>query len=79
MTLNYIWYWGSSSGDLVDVEYPFIAITPRSTLIQNASTIKGSSRSIQYHSYSIGPYTKKSFKETTTQKCKYELTMNVIP
>ena len=34
MTLNYIWWWGSSSGDPWSVEY-FIAITPRSSLFQN--------------------------------------------
>ena len=38
MTLNCIWWWGSSSGDLESVEYPFIVITPISTLIQNGST-----------------------------------------
>ena len=32
MALNYIWWWGLSSGALESVEYTFIAITPRSTL-----------------------------------------------
>ena len=31
ITLNYIWWWGSSSGDLGRVEYLVIVITPRST------------------------------------------------
>ena len=34
MTLNYIW-WGSSSGDMGSVEYPFITITSRSTPTQS--------------------------------------------
>ena len=38
MTLNSIWWWGSSSGVLRNVEYPFIAITPRSTLSRSGST-----------------------------------------
>ena len=29
MTLSCIWWWDSSPGDLVSVEYSFIAITPR--------------------------------------------------
>ena len=32
MTLNFIWWWSSSSGALGKVEYSFMAITPRSTL-----------------------------------------------
>ena len=32
MTLNCNWRWGSSYGDLGNVEYPFISITPRFTL-----------------------------------------------
>ena len=38
ITLKCIWWWGFSSGDLGSVEYPFIAITPRSTQILNGST-----------------------------------------
>ena len=37
MELNCIWWWDSSSEDLESVEYPFIAITPRSTLTQGSS------------------------------------------
>ena len=37
MKLNCIWWWGSNSGDLGSVEYPFIAITPRSILTQSGS------------------------------------------
>ena len=37
-TLNYIWSWGSSFGDLGSVKYPFIDITPRSTLLPTTST-----------------------------------------
>ena len=32
MTLNHIWQWGFSPGDLGSVEYSFIAITPRFNL-----------------------------------------------
>ena len=35
MTLNCIWWWSFSSEDLGSVEYPFIAITPKSTLTLN--------------------------------------------
>ena len=35
MTLNCVWWWGSSSRDLESVEYPFIAITPRSIVTQS--------------------------------------------
>ena len=42
MPLNYIWWWGSISGDLWSVEYPFIAITPRSTLTWIVNTCEGS-------------------------------------
>ena len=37
MTLNYIWWWGSGSGDL---EYSSITTTPRFTLIQSSSIFK---------------------------------------
>ena len=33
-----IWWWGSSSKDLGSVDYPFIAITPSSSLTQSDST-----------------------------------------
>ena len=49
MTLDYLWWWCSSSVTLVSVKYSFIAITPRFTLIQNGSIcncpINGSNRS----------------------------------
>ena len=32
MTLKFIWWWDSSSGDLGNVAYPFIAFTPKSAL-----------------------------------------------
>ena len=38
MTLNCIWWRGTSYGTLGNVEYPFIAITPRSTLTRSGST-----------------------------------------
>ena len=41
MTLNCIWWTGSSSSTLVCVEYSFIVINPRSTLIQNGSSCYG--------------------------------------
>ena len=39
--LNWIWWWGSSPRALVNAEYPFINITPWSTLTQTSSTCKG--------------------------------------
>ena len=36
-----IWWWGSSPGALGNVEYTFIAITPRSTLTRNGCTYYG--------------------------------------
>ena len=50
MTLNCIWWWGSSSADLGSVLYLFIEITPRSTLTWSGSTcscsLSGSTRSV---------------------------------
>ena len=37
MTLNCIWWWGSTSGNLESVKYPFITITSRFTLTQSSS------------------------------------------
>ena len=42
MTLNRIWCWEYSSGYLWNVELYFIAITPKSTLIQSYSASLGS-------------------------------------
>ena len=48
--LNWIWWWGFSSGDLGNVEYSFIAITPSSTLTQSVHAyyglVYGSNRSV---------------------------------
>ena len=41
MTLSCIWSRGSSSTALEYMEYPFIAITPKSTLIQSCSNNYG--------------------------------------
>ena len=41
MTLNCIWWSGTRFRDLGSVEYPFIAITPRSTLTRSGSTCSG--------------------------------------
>ena len=38
VTLNCMWWWGSSSASLENVAYLFIIITPRSTLISSSST-----------------------------------------
>ena len=38
MTLNFIWWWGYCPSTLEKVEYPFIAITFRTTLGQSGST-----------------------------------------
>ena len=40
MILDSIWWWGSSSGTLESVVYSFIAITPRSNLVQSGRTLK---------------------------------------
>ena len=34
MTIDCIWWWGSSSGDLESEVYYFIAITPKSDLVR---------------------------------------------
>ena len=41
MILNYIWWRDSSSGDLRNVKYTFIAITPKSTRTQSSSIFWG--------------------------------------
>ena len=41
MTLNGIWWWGFSSGALGIVGYPYIAISPRSTLTCCGNTCYG--------------------------------------
>ena len=41
MTLNSVWWRFSSNRALENVEYPFIAITPRSTLTQSGGTCLG--------------------------------------
>ena len=50
LTLNCIWWWGSSSGELRRVEYSFIVITLMSTLTRSGRTslhpLYGSKRSI---------------------------------
>ena len=38
MTLKWIWWWGIGPGVLGNVEYTFIAITPRSTQLRRNST-----------------------------------------
>ena len=38
MTLNYIWWWGLSSGTLESVKHLFIVINLRSTQIWSGST-----------------------------------------
>ena len=51
MTVNGIWWWGSSSEDLESVEYHFVVIIPSSTLTGNGGTysgpIDGSNRSLK--------------------------------
>ena len=50
MTLNCIWWWGSSSEDVRKIEYSFAAITSRSTVDLRSCTcqdpIYGSNRSV---------------------------------
>ena len=45
-SVSHIGQWTVSDGDLGSVEYPFIDITPKSTMIQSGSTIYGSNRTI---------------------------------
>ena len=40
MKLNHHWWWGSISGDLENVEYPFTVITPRLTINMSGNTGK---------------------------------------
>ena len=40
MTLNWIWWWGSTPGPFQNVKYFIISITPRSTLTRVAVPIK---------------------------------------
>ena len=65
MILNCIRWWGSSFGGLVSVEYPFIAITPRSTW--SYSTLDSHLWVIyicfENYSYSMGPCAKKYKKK----------------
>ena len=42
MTVKCIWWWGFSPGDWRNVEYSFIAITPKSTLAWSDSNLLGS-------------------------------------
>ena len=50
MILNCIWCWGSNSGALGNIEYPFIVIIPKFILTQSGSTcldpVYGSHRTI---------------------------------
>ena len=68
LTLNYIWWWGSSSGDLENMEYLFSPITPRSTLTQSG-LMYGSNRFKNY-SYLIGLYTIKNKFTRNNYYCK---------
>ena len=79
LTRYCIWLWSSNSGDLRNVEYPFIATTFRSTLVLISSTsfgpICGSNRSI----YSIGPYAnnKQTKKKPLKKQLHKEVNMSV--
>ena len=68
MRLNCIWWWGSTSGDMWSVEYPFIAINPRFTLIRCGSTFSGpiyESDLFKIHSYLTETFAKNISWETT--------------
>ena len=54
MTLNCIWWWGSSSGALENVEYFFIAITLGSSLKRSGSICKGQIGLFENYQYLIG-------------------------
>ena len=56
MTLNCIWWWGSTSEVLESVEYSFISITPMSTLTQSGRVLSmGQIDLIENYSYLILP------------------------
>ena len=75
--LNCIQLLSSISGDLDSIEYPFIAITPRSTLALSDSTcddtIYGSDRSIG----KLLILTKNTWNDLTEQTDGYRLIKNV--
>ena len=41
MTINYIWWWGSSTRNLESVEYHFIVIIAKSTLTWSGCIFEG--------------------------------------
>ena len=77
MTLNCIWWWGSSFEDLERVKYRFIAITPRSTLIYSGSTCLGpiydSNRFLKIIHIHQDHVQKKRKKEKLYKKCENEI------
>ena len=80
MIRKWITCWGSSSGDLGDVEYPFIVISPRSTQSGSCNSICGSNRSL------LKPFVsdrtegkKKKKKKKTCEETWKERKMNAIP
>ena len=78
MTLNYIWWWGSNSGDLESVEYTFIAIRPRFTLTQGDCICYGSQGQIDQfkdYLYSMDCVQTKTFLRNTYTK---NVTINMI-
>ena len=77
MTLNCIRWWGSSSGHLRSVEYPFNNINPLTTLTWTGSTCSGLVYGFKNYLYSIGPCWK-NIKKQLHKKYKYLRTINVI-
>ena len=68
-----VWWWGSSSGDLVCVEYSFIAITLRFTLIRSNNTflssIYGSNRSVLNSFVFVRTMSKITTQKTRIWRC----------
>ena len=87
MALNCIWWWGSISGDLVSVDYSFIAITSKFTLgvvILVRVTSMGQIGLFKNYSYFIGPCAKKkkllrnysAENECNSLTSKHKITLN---
>ena len=82
MTLNCIWWRSSSSEDLGSVEYSFIAITPRSTLIWSGTNYKGPiDRSNRFFQtlFIFGLVQKKTLKEQLLKNVNINVQWTQIP
>ena len=62
MTLNYIWWWGSYSGDLGNIKYPLLPLLPGLFWLAVVAAVKFTSMSqldlFKSYSYLIKPWEK---------------------